>query len=144
MDPSGQPVHCRHVLQCGLAAKHSKDQPMYEHPLQHWVTTTNLISNLPGYRHVWYHASGIANFLSLARVKDQYRVMYDSEGGNEFKVTKPDGLVCAFKESPCGLYYMDTADYANTGTRDSEQVLVTLWWRIRSLDTPNETTPMPS
>lgn len=46
---------------------------------------------------------------SLARVKDKYCVMYDSEEGNVFKVHKPDRMMRIFKDSRCSLYYMDIA-----------------------------------
>jgi hypothetical protein len=73
------------------------------------VATTNLIGDLPGYGTVWYHPKGIANILSLSRVKEHgYRVTYDSDGGNSFSVHKPDGTVRTFKQSDRGLYYMDT------------------------------------
>lgn len=72
------------------------------------VMTTRLIGDLPGYGEVWYHPDGIANVLSLARVKGKgYAVTYDSAEGNCFKVVKPDGTVRVFKQSPCGLYYLD-------------------------------------
>ena len=63
--------------------------------------------DLPGYGTVWYHPSGIANILFLGRVWKQYRITFDSEVGNRFLVTKPDGTTFEFKESPTGLYYMD-------------------------------------
>ena len=70
-------------------------------------TETNLIGNLPGYGTVWYHPEGIANILSLAKVKEKFHVTYDSTKGNEFIVHKKDGSVRRFKQSPCGLYYLD-------------------------------------
>lgn len=73
------------------------------------VATTNQIGDLPGYGTVWYHPNGIANILSLARVKEHgYRVTYDSDGGNHFTVHKDDGTCRVFKESNRGLYYFDT------------------------------------
>ena len=70
-------------------------------------TTTDMEGDLPGYGTVWYHPSGIANILSLGRVRKRYRITFDSEVGNRFLVTKPDGTTFEFKESPTGLYYMD-------------------------------------
>jgi hypothetical protein len=73
------------------------------------IATTTLIGDLPGYGTVWYNANGIANILSLARVKEHgYQVIYDSSEGNAFHVHKSDGTVRVFKESDKGLYYMDT------------------------------------
>jgi len=36
------------------------------------ITTTTLMGDLPGYGKVWFHPQGIANILSLARVKEKY------------------------------------------------------------------------
>ena len=76
--------------------------------------------DLPGYGMVWYHPSRIANILSLGRVRKQYRITFDSEVGNRFLVTKPDGTAFEFKESPTGLYYMD----AETQVQKQAQVHV--------------------
>jgi hypothetical protein len=74
------------------------------------VTNTNLIGDLPGYGTVWYHPKGIANILSLSKVKNNgNRVTYDSAAGNEFHVHKPDGKVRVFSESERGLYFMDAS-----------------------------------
>jgi Reverse transcriptase (RNA-dependent DNA polymerase)/Zinc knuckle len=73
------------------------------------VTTTNLIGDLKGYGTVWFHPDGIANILSLARVKQNYRVTYDSSSGNLFTVYKKDGSKRCFIESPRGLYFLDAA-----------------------------------
>ncbi len=78
------------------------------------ITSTNLIGDLPGYGTVWFHPKGIANILSLARVKERgYRVVYDSEHGNCFRVTKPDGSIRTFRQSNRGLYYMSIDDNAD-------------------------------
>jgi hypothetical protein len=70
------------------------------------VATTNLVGDLAGYGTVWYHPEGIANILSLSRVKEHgYRVTYDSHEGNRFIVHKPDGGSRTFEESERGLYY---------------------------------------
>jgi hypothetical protein len=55
------------------------------------VTSTNLIGELMGYGTVWYNPKGIANILSLARVKERgYRVTFDSSEGNAFHLHKAD------------------------------------------------------
>jgi hypothetical protein len=81
------------------------------------VATTNQVGDLDGYGTVWYHPNGIANILSLSRVREHgYRVTYDSEDGNKFTVHKNDGSSPRiFRESERGLYYMDT-DTNTTGT----------------------------
>ena len=73
------------------------------------VTKTKWIGELVGYGTVWYNPKGIANILSLARVKERgYRVTFDSSDGNAFHLYKSDGTVRVFNESPKGLYYLDT------------------------------------
>jgi hypothetical protein len=62
------------------------------------VTSTNLVGDLPGYGTVWFHPKGIANILSLNKVKEKYCVTYDSLGGNAFTVHK-DGSEHVFKQS---------------------------------------------
>ena len=81
------------------------------------VTSTNLIGDLPGYGTVWYHPNGIANILSLARVRERgYKVTFDSQHGNSFHVTKPDGTVRVFNQSDRGLYFMETTANGNQTT----------------------------
>lgn len=83
------------------------------------TTTTNLVGNLSGYGTVWYHPDGIANILSLSRVKEQgYRVTYDSEGGNRFTIHKSDGTVRVFTQSTRGLYYLDVTTNMDNDHRD--------------------------
>ena len=77
------------------------------------VTSTNEVGDLHGYGTVWYHPNGIANILSLKRVKEKHRVTYDSTNGNEFVVHKDDGTTRIFQQSNRGLFYMDSAE---TGT----------------------------
>jgi hypothetical protein len=62
------------------------------------VTSTNLVGDLPRYGEVWYHPNGIANILSLARVKDIRRVAFDSTDGNQFVIHKSDGTSRRFHE----------------------------------------------
>jgi hypothetical protein len=83
------------------------------------VTTTNLIADLPGFGEVWFSEHAIANILSLSKVKEKYRVTFDSNNGNLFVVHKPSGQDRKFKESRTGLYYWDTKENKNDG-----QVLV--------------------
>ena len=48
------------------------------------LTRTNLVGELPGYGTVWFHPDGIANILSLSRVKTKYRITFDSDENNKF------------------------------------------------------------
>ena len=63
---------------------------------------------LSGYGWVWYYPKGIANILSLSRVKEKYRVTYDSALDNCFHVHKKTGKILKFKEADRRLYYFDT------------------------------------
>jgi hypothetical protein len=76
--------------------------------------TTTMVGDLPGYGTVWYDPKSIANILSLKRVTDKYHVTFDSSNGGSFIVTKPDGSVFEFQQSPGGLYYLDTEKRGTT------------------------------
>lgn len=77
--------------------------------------TTNWKRKLPGYGWVWYYPDDIANILSLSRVKQRYRVTFDSAADNCFIVHKDDKKIMRFKEAPRRLYYFDTANRGKTG-----------------------------
>ena len=68
--------------------------------------STNQMGYLSGYGWVWYFPDGIANILSLSRVKDKYRVTFDSASDNCFHVHKP-GQILKFQEAIHRLYYID-------------------------------------
>jgi Zinc knuckle len=73
------------------------------------VSHTDMVGELPGYGTVWYQPNGIANILSLVRLRQQvYVITYSSENDNAFTVTKKDGTARIFKQSERGLYYLDT------------------------------------
>jgi hypothetical protein len=57
------------------------------------------VGDLSGYGTVWYNPGGMANILSLAKVKEKHRVTFDSTNGNEFHVHKPDGIIRVFQQS---------------------------------------------
>jgi hypothetical protein len=40
------------------------------------VTLMSLVGDLPSYGEVWFHKNGIANILSLANVKEKYRITH--------------------------------------------------------------------
>ena len=80
------------------------------------MKTTNYRGYLSGYGWVWYYPDGIANILSLSRVKEKYRVTFDSALDNCFHVHKADGKILKFNEATRRLYYFDTADRDETGT----------------------------
>ena len=64
---------------------------------------------------IWYCSEGIANILSLSRVKDKFRVTFDSACDNIFHVHKSDKVI-KFKEANLCLYYFDTNDRAEEET----------------------------
>ena len=76
------------------------------------VEVVDRISKLPGYGTVWYELTGIVNILSMSRVTKKFRVIFDSEGGNLFRMVLPDREV-KFQFSTNGLYCFDAADREN-------------------------------
>jgi hypothetical protein len=72
-------------------------------------TRVSEIGTLMSYGDVWFSKSAIANILSLSKLKERYRVKYDSSAGNQFVVKQPTQNVI-FKQSLSGLYYHDTRD----------------------------------
>merc|ERR1712194_84399 len=82
------------------------------------MKTTNFRGHLSGYGWVWFYPDGIANILSLSRVKDKYRVTFDSATDNCFRVHKDNGKILKFQEATKRLYYFDTVD------RDVEETML--------------------
>ena len=76
------------------------------------VKVVDRIGEFPGYGTVWYEPTGIANILSMLRGTKKFRVIFDSEGRNFFRIVLPDREV-KFQLSPNGLYYFDAADREN-------------------------------
>jgi Reverse transcriptase (RNA-dependent DNA polymerase)/Zinc knuckle len=80
------------------------------------VKTTTEVGELPGYGEVWYHPTGIANILSLSRVRGKgFHVTYENEK-NCFILTSPTGRRNVFEQSPSGLYFIDTAATQKLGS----------------------------
>ena len=68
------------------------------------------VADWPGFGEVWFHRFGIPNILSLALVKENFRITYDSAMGkdsNTFVVHKKDDNQCKFIQSTRGLYYCE-------------------------------------
>jgi hypothetical protein len=87
------------------------------------VRSTNLIGELRGYGTVWYNPTGIANILSLAKATERgYHVTFDSSEGNAFHLHKADGTMPVFKQSPKGLYYINTKESRNDIENDQNDV----------------------
>ena len=73
------------------------------------IKSTNLQGHLSGYGWVWYFPDGIANILSLSRVKEKFLVTFNSALDNCFHVHK-EGKILTFREAVQRLYYFDTAE----------------------------------
>jgi hypothetical protein len=69
------------------------------------VTYTDLVGDLDGYGTVWYYPEGIANILSLSKVRRDFPVTYNSEKDNVFKMKRKDGSYRTFVQADSGLYY---------------------------------------
>merc|ERR1712197_78514 len=68
------------------------------------------IRNLDTRDPVWYHPEYITNILSLAKIKEQYRVTYDSEKGGAFVVHKPGSENLYFHCYSNGLHLIECND----------------------------------
>ena len=77
------------------------------------ISKTNQIGHFKGYGWVWYHDEGIANMLSLARVKSKFRITYDSHEDNVFHIFHNNMKIRSYRESPRGLYYSDVIEKVN-------------------------------
>ena len=65
---------------------------------------------MSGYGWVWFYLDRIANTLSLSRIKDKYKVTFDSATDNCFRVHKDNGKILKFQETTKSLYYFDTVN----------------------------------
>jgi hypothetical protein len=59
--------------------------------------------DLSNYSIMWYDLGGIANILSMKRVKDKCHVHYDSKDEGIFYFIKPDEISRKFVENKCGI-----------------------------------------
>jgi hypothetical protein len=66
-----------------------------------------MVGDLPWYGTMWYDPKSITNILSLKHVVEKYHVAFNSKNGGSFILTKLDGTVFEFKQSPGGLYFID-------------------------------------
>ena len=78
----------------------------------HGITGVMMITKqgtLHGHGLVWYHPQVSINILSMAKLKQQYRITYDSDNENAFIVKEHDNsqIKYIFHESYDGLYYHD-------------------------------------
>ena len=78
----------------------------------HGITGVQMITQqgtLPGHGIVWYHPHVSVNILSMAKLKQQYHITYDSGKENAFIVREHDTTQTKYiyQESHDGLYYHD-------------------------------------
>eukprot|EP00957_Ditylum_brightwellii_P014401 1084089-Ditylum_brightwellii.AAC.1 len=52
-------------------------------------TSTDLLCDVSGWGTAWFHPNGMINIIALHEAKDEWRVTYNSKGGNVFKIHKP-------------------------------------------------------
>jgi hypothetical protein len=69
------------------------------------VTYAHMVGDLDGYGTVWYYPDGIANILSLSRVRRDFPVTYNSTKGNVFKMQRKDGTYQEINQAASGLYF---------------------------------------
>ena len=58
----------------------------------------------------------IANILSMSRVRERYKVSFESAVDNCFHVHKSDGKTLRYQEASRRLYYFDTVNRDEEGT----------------------------
>ena len=77
---------------------------------------TNYITDFHGYSTIWFLHDGFANILLLQQMKQCYQVTYDSGGISPdcFVVHILDTMICYFRESKEGLFYLDLQVDLNT------------------------------
>ena len=73
------------------------------------VKIVDRVGDLPGYGTVWYEPTGIANIISMSRETKKFWAVFNSEGGNFFRMVLLDREV-RFQLSPNGLYYFDAVE----------------------------------
>ena len=85
---------------------HEVTAPLYIHGITGVLMITQQ-GTLPGHGTVWYHPQVSVNILSMAKLKQQYHITYDSGKENAFIVREHDNTKTKyiFHESYDGLYY---------------------------------------
>ena len=96
----------------------------------HGITGALMITQqgiLPGHGAVWYHPHVSVNILSMAKLKQQYHITYDSGKENAFVVREHNNtqIKYIFQESHDGLYYHDVSNtqqiYITTVTENKQK-----------------------
>ena len=91
--------------------------------------TSTLVGDINNFGTVWYNPESIANFLSLAEVRQKCRVTMDTDIGPVLHIHKKDGSTIKFTEHTNGLYvhnpYAPTKDYTFVSTVEANKQLYT-------------------
>ena len=105
---------------------HEVTTPLYIHGIT-GVLMIKQQGTLPGHGAVWYHPQVSVNILSMAKLKQQYHITYDSGEDNAFIVREHDNTQVKniFHESDDGLYYHDVNNtqqiYITTVTENKQK-----------------------
>ena len=105
---------------------HKVTTPLHIHGITGVLTITQQ-GTLPGHGIVWYHPHVSVNILSMAKLKQQYHITYDSGEENAFIVKEHDNtqIKYIFHEAYDGLYYHDVNNtqliYITTVTENKQK-----------------------
>ena len=80
------------------------------------MKTTNMRGHLLRYSWVWFYPGGIANILSMSKVREKHRVTFDSAMDSCFHVHKDDRKPLQFQKASRRIYYFDTMNRDEEGT----------------------------
>ena len=105
---------------------HKVTTPLYIHGIT-GVLTIKQQGTLPGHGAVWYHPQVSMNIISMAKLKQQYHITYDSGKDNAFIVKEHGNMQTKyiFHESNDGLYYHEVNNtqqiYITTVTENKQK-----------------------
>ena len=105
---------------------HEVTTPLYIHGIT-GVLMIKQQGTLQGHGAVWYHPQVSVNILSMAKLKQQYHITYDSGEDNAFIVREHDNTQAKyiFHESDDGLYYHEVNNtqqiYITTVTENKQK-----------------------
>ena len=99
-------VFCQRIIVTKKASMKDNTSSNFDNPYCNaGKATVTKKGDLKGYGTVWYYPEGI--FLSLHKVQEKYKVMYDSSTMAGFVVHRSDGTNRIFKPSKKGLFFSD-------------------------------------
>ena len=105
---------------------HEVTTPLYIHGIT-GVLMIKQQGTLPGHGTVWYHPQVSVNIISMAKLKQQYHITYDSGKDNAFIVKEHNNMQAKyiFHESDDGLYYHEVNNtqqiYITTVTENKQK-----------------------